>query len=201
MIQIKNNSLLQQALTHSSYAHEHKCQSYERLEFLGDAILETVISDFLYQKFPEDNEGLLTRKRAALVCAEHLAGCAQRLGLGEKVRLGRGMPEEFRKNKSLLCDVMEAVIGAIYLDAGLDYIRKFILKNIVGDYEQETLKDYKTKLQEKYPLFQISYDTTEQNEGFVAIVKINGNIIGTGTGHTKKEAQQQAAEEALKTVS
>ena len=143
---IKNKSLALQAVTHSSYAHEHKgFPNYERLEFLGDAVLETVVSNYLFQRFPADHEGLLTRKRAALVCEDYLAARAEELCLGDKVRLGRGMPADYRNNKSLLCDVMEAVIGAIYLDGGMDAAQRFIEKNILVTADEIKIKDSKTE--------------------------------------------------------
>lgn len=195
---IKNKSLALQAITHSSYAHEHKgCKSYERLEFLGDAVLETVVSNYLFQKFTNDDEGLLTRKRAALVCEDYLSARAEELCLGKKVRLGRGMPEEYRKNKSLLCDVLEALIGAIYLDGGMDATQRFIDKNILVSADKIKIKDSKSELQEKYPAEQIEYTTIEQEDGFISKVRVDGRLLGTGTGHNKKEAEKQAAAEAI----
>lgn len=194
----KNPQYLKEAVTHSSYAHEHKgCPNYERLEFLGDAVLETVVSNYLFQKFPADDEGLLTRKRASLVCEDYLSGRAEQLCLGKKVRLGRGMPEEYRNNKSLLCDIIEALIGAIYLDGGMDAAQRFIYENILVSADEITIKDSKTELQENFPAAQIEYKTTEQAEGFISEVKVDGCLLGTGIGHNKKEAEKQAAAEAI----
>lgn len=125
-------SLYEQALTHRSYAHEKHCASYERLEFLGDAVLELIVSDYLYKAFPEADEGLLSQKRAELVCEKALADKAALLGLGDKARIGKSLTEDYRQNTGLLCDLIEARIGAIYLDQGLEAAQDFVNKHILA---------------------------------------------------------------------
>ncbi len=207
----KNVKLLRQALTHSSFANQQKINpqgDYERLEFLGDAVLELVSSEFLYKENPNKSEGQLTKTRASMVCEPALAYCAKDIELNSYILLGRG--EETtggRKRDSIISDVMEAVIGAIYLDSGIDEAKKFIYRFILSDLENKILFfDSKTILQEEIQkngtAAQLSYELVgesgpEHDKEFSVKAYLNGEEIGAGKGHTKKAAQQQAAYEAL----
>lgn len=201
--------LLQQALTHSSFANEkHKKQSdNERLEFLGDAVLELVSSEFLFKNYPKMPEGELTKFRASIVCEPTLALCTQEIDLGKYLYLGKG--EDLtggRKRKSILSDALEAVIGAIYLDGGFEAARAFIHRFILVDIEHKKLfHDSKTILQE---LVQGTYKEElrylllaevgpDHDKQFTVEARMGERVIGQGTGHTKKAAEQEAAYEAL----
>ena len=202
--------LLLQALTHSSYANEKHMKKHsdnERLEFLGDAVLELISSEFLYKNYPDLSEGDLTKLRASLVCEPTLADCTTQIRLGEFIRLGKG--EDMtggRKRKSILSDALEAVIGAIYLDGGFTNAKEFILKYILTDIEHKKLfYDSKTILQE---VVQGSYDEglnyrlvkeegPDHDKSFSVEARIGEKVIGVGSGHTKKAAEQQAAYQAL----
>lgn len=208
----KNKGLLLTALTHSSYAnecHEPGCQSYERLEFLGDSILGYVTAEFLYEREPLLPEGRMTRLRAELVCETSLHKVAKAMDFGAYMRLGRG--EEHtggRERVSILADMVEAVIAAMYLDSGIDEARRFIMENILNNVEiSETHRsaDYKTELQEvvqRRADQHISYEMTgesgpDHNKLFTFRVSVNGVPLGEGSGRTKKEAEQMAASKAL----
>ena len=211
--QFRDISLLEGALYHSSYANEHRKQgieSNERLEFLGDAVLGFVSAEHLYAKHPASPEGELTRIRAALVREESLYEVATYLGLGEYLLLGKG--EELgggRTRPSILADATESVFAAVYLDGGIESARDLIHR-VLLDKEQEELveerrRDYKTKLQElaqQKPEQVLAYELAgesgpDHNKVFTMQVKLNGNVIGEGTGRTKKEAEQIAAKAAL----
>ena len=201
--------LLRQALTHSSYANEKHLKKHsdnERLEFLGDAVLELVSSDFLYKNYPDISEGELTKKRASIVCEPTLALCTEAIHLGDYLFLGKG--EDLtggRSRKSILSDALEAVIGAIYLDGGLANAKEFIDKYILTDIEKKQLfYDSKTILQEvvqgehetmSYIL--INESGPDHNKSFTVEVQIDNQVISTGTGPTKKAAEQEAAYRAL----
>lgn len=205
-----NQQLLKQALTHTSFTNEqriNKLKHYERLEFLGDAVLELVSSHFLYHEHPEMSEGELTKLRASLVCEPSLAYCARDLELGQFILLGKG--EEHtggRKRESITSDVMEALIGALYLDGGMEPAREFILKFILSDLEDKQLfYDSKTNLQE---LVQgtlkkdVCYKAVgefgpEHDKTFCVEVYMDQEMIGAGEGRTKKAAEQNAAYQAL----
>ena len=207
----RNKKLLKQALTHSSYANEKKLGKLgcnERLEFLGDAVLELVSSDVLYAKFPQIPEGELTKKRASLVCEPSLAYCARQFDLPKYLLLGRG--EDMtggRMRDSIVSDATEALLGAIYLDGGFEKAREFVLKFILNDMEHKQLfYDSKTILHE---LVQekgrqtVEYVLTKEtgpdhNKQFSVDVLINGTPAGSGTGHTKKAAEQAAAYQAIR---
>lgn len=208
--QFQDLHLLQQALTHSSYANEKKLGKLgcnERLEFLGDAVLELISSDFLYKEFPKVPEGELTKKRASLVCEPSLAFCARAFGLPDYLLLGKG--EEItggRKRDSIISDATEALLGAIYLDGGFASAKEFVLKFILNDIDSKRLfYDSKTILQEivqenkgqavQYILK--SEEGPDHDKQFTVDVLINGAVSGTGTGHTKKAAEQAAAYEAI----
>ena len=202
----KNERILSHALTHSSYANEKhwdKTRCNERLEFLGDAVLELLSSDFLFRNFPTMPEGEMTKLRASLVCEPTLAFCAEDISLGEYLFLGKG--EDLtggRKRPSVVSDAMEAMIGAIYLDGGLANAKEFVLRFILNDIEHKQLfYDSKTILQEMVQAeFKDSlvYELLKEegpvhNKTFEVCVKIGGRVIGRGIGRTKKAAEQVAA--------
>jgi len=205
----RESELLRTALTHSSYANEHSCSSNERLEFVGDSVLGMVTAAYLYRTFPELPEGRMTRLRAELVCEQSLYEVAEKLGIGESLRLGRG--EELtggRKRHSILADCVEAVIAAIYLDAGLDAARAFIdafILSKLSAVDTAPVRDYKTELQElvqKTPGRSVSYvllgeSGPDHQKRFVSAACVQGEQIGSGEGATKKEAEQMAARAAL----
>ena len=208
----RDRGLLVTALTHSSYSNERHSgdsPSYERLEFLGDSILGLVTAEFLFAHEPPLPEGRMTRLRAELVCEASLHRTALALGLGEHMRLGKG--EEHtggRERPSILADMVEAVIAAIYLDAGMDEARRFVLDKILRDAEigeDHRSADYKTQLQElvqRRSNQSIQYVLAEEsgpdhNKRFTFEVRINGEPAGSGSGRTKKEAEQMAAKKAL----
>lgn len=207
--QFQDAKLLQQALTHSSYANEKhmKHADNERLEFLGDAVLELVSSEFLFLNYPDLSEGDLTKLRASLVCEPTLAGCTAPIRLGEFIRLGKGEDQTGgRERKSILSDALEALIGAIYLDGGFTSAKEFILKFILTDIEHKKLfYDSKTILQE---YVQGNYKETlnyrlveesgpDHNKCFAVEARIGEKVIGSGSGRTKKAAEQEAAYQAL----
>lgn len=206
----QREGLLRQALTHSSYANEKhmkKGSDNERLEFLGDAVLEIVTSEFLYQKYPDKQEGELTTLRASIVCEQTLAFCTRVLSLGDYLFLGKG--EELtggRKRKSILSDALEAVMGAIYLDGGFADAKVFIDRFVLRDIEHMKLfYDSKTILQEmvqrtdsdgpEYRL--IGESGPDHNKHYAVEVYIGGRSAGTGEGQTKKAAEQEAAYQAI----
>ena len=206
----KDKRMLEQALSHSSYANEKKSgrlRSNERLEFLGDAVLELVSSHYLYARFPTSPEGVLTRRRAALVCEPALAACAREIGLDEELLLGRG--EEMtggRKKDSLTSDAMEALIGAVYLDGGMKAADKFIREFILSpEAVARAVVDYKTEFQEhmqRHAHAEIRYETAaapgaKTAEKYVSRLLLNGKEVGTGRGSSKKGAEQQAAKAAM----
>ncbi len=205
----QDKMLLRQALTHSSYSNEQKINrypDYERLEFLGDAVLELVSSDYIFHENPQMSEGELTKRRSSIVCEPALAFCARQIGLEQFILLGKG--EETtggRKRDSIISDVMEAVIGAVYLDSGIDEAKSFIGRFVLSDMEHKQLfYDAKTILQEevqkesgvlRYEL--IREEGPEHDKKFVVEVLVGDKKAGTGTGHSKKSAEQQAAYAAL----
>lgn len=205
-----NEKLIRQALTHSSYANErkiNKCGDYERLEFLGDAILEMVSSEFLFRKYPDMPEGKLTKLRASIVCEPSLAFCAKDLELGKFLFLGKGEEATGGRNRaSVTSDVMEAIIGAVFLDGGLEAAKSFIMKFILNDIEDKQLfYDSKTILQEqvqKSPGKTISYILTgeegpDHDKIFCVDVLIDGKKLASGKGKNKKSAEQEAAYKVL----
>lgn len=208
----KDSRLLQTALTHSSYANEkHKagCECYERLEFLGDSILGFCTAEFLYRSAPVISEGQMTRERAEIVCEKSLYRVASSLDLGKCMRLGRGEEATGGRNRvSVLADMVEALIAAIYLDSGLTEAKSFINRFILIPEIIEASKisdDYKTALQEKIQEqsgSRIEYVQTgetgpDHNKTFTFEVFVNGEAMGRGSGRTKKEAEQNAARDAL----
>lgn len=207
--EFRNRNLLILALTHSSYANEKKLGKAgcnERLEFLGDAVLELISSDFLYKKFTQIPEGELTKKRASLVCEPSLAYCARDFGLPQYLLLGKGEDMTGGRNRdSIVSDATEALLGAIYLDGGFASAKEFVLKFILNDIEHKQLfYDSKTILQEVVQAhgLEVEYELTgeegpEHDKKFHVIAKAGDLFVVKGTGHTKKAAQQQAAYNAL----
>lgn len=207
----KNQQLLTEALSHSSYANENKKtrRSNERLEFLGDSVLSIVVSEYLFEHFSRFPEGELTKTRASIVCEKSLHVFAKQIGLGEHLLLGKGEENTGgRERPSILADAFEALIAAIFLDGGMEAARKFILGFIPSDIKIEngdTVMDYKTVLQEiiqQNPEEKITYRLVDEqgpdhNKTFTVSVCLNSNAIGTGQGRSKKQAEQNAAKEAL----
>ena len=208
--EFRDKSLLATALVHSSFSNEHRKEQIpnnERLEFLGDAALELASSRYLYEHFPEEPEGALSKRRAAIVCEQSLAECARMIGLGDHLQLGKGEEKSNgRTRDSLLSDAFEAVIGAIFLDGGFEpaerFVRRFVMDRMSG---HPVYRDSKTRLQEtvqgrlsdqiEYEL--LSEEGPEHDKCFTVRVRIGGKAFGTGSGHSKKLAEQAAAAEAL----
>lgn len=203
-------ALLRQAMTHSSYSNEHRLNrltNNERLEFLGDAVLEIITSEFLYRKYDTLPEGDLTKMRASIVCEQTLAFCTREIELGKYLLLGKG--EDMtggRERSSIVSDAMEALIGAIYLDGGFANAKEFILKYILNDLEGKRLfYDSKTILQEmvqggqeKGIVYQlVGEEGPDHNKSFRVEVVIGGEAFGCGIGRTKKAAEQEAAYQAI----
>ena len=208
--EFRNKALLTQALTHSSYAHESEdsgIEDNERLEFLGDAVLEIAVSDYLYKNYEKSTEGELTKLRASLVCEPTLAVCAGEISLGEYIRLSHGENASGgRERKSILSDAFEALIGAIYLDGGLEQASTFIYDRLLSDIEQKQLFfDSKTRLQERvqgselgtieYELLRI--EGPDHARHYTTRVLVGGKDFGTGCGTSKKASEQEAAYKAL----
>lgn len=210
--EFKDRELLLTALTHSSYANEHRCQSNERLEFIGDSILGMVVAVHLYRSFPELPEGRMTRLRAELVCEQSLWELSVKMDFGRYLRLGKG--EELsggRERHSILADCVEAVIAALYLDGGFEVAKGFIMEHILSDLKSRSfvsVADYKTELQElvqQKPNQSIAYVLVSESgpdhmKSFTAELRVNGEALGQGEGHTKKEAEQNAAKSALELI-
>jgi len=206
-----NISLLQNALAHSSYANERwhdSLKSNERLEFLGDSVLGMLVADHLYRSFPDRPEGELTRMRADMVCERSLAQIAGRIGLGEHMLLGKGEEQGGgRSRDSILADAVESVIAACYLDGGMDAAKQFVQKFVLDHVPVKGLQnvDYKTALQEKVQQKRNQVLTyilagesgPDHDKQFRVEVTLNGEVIGTGIGSSKKRAEQDAARDAL----
>lgn len=207
----KNKELLHEALSHSSYANELKRgrNSNERLEFLGDSVLSIVVSKHLFTHFKHLPEGELTKIRASLVCEKALFEFSKKIDLGKHILLGKGEENSGgRTRPSIVSDAFEAVIAAVFLDGGMveaeKYVLSFVPKNLEAN-SSKSLHDYKTMLQEiiqKNPEERVEYVLADQtgpdhDRSFVVQVRLNSNVIGTGEGHSKKQAEQAAAREAL----
>ena len=205
-----NKKLLQNALTHTSYAYEHGVQSNEKLEFLGDSILEFVSSEYMYNKYLNLKEGQLTKVRATVVCEKSLYKIATAHNFREFLYLGKSeIKSGGNKRPAILADSVEAVIAAIFIDGGLEPAKKFIINNLKQEIEIATKhvgeKDYKTVLQEelqkngdvKIEYTIIKESGPDHNKSFEAEVALNGKILATGKGKSKKEAEMQAAKKAL----
>ncbi len=198
-----NNSLYERAFTHTSYSNEHDgCESYERLEFLGDAVLEVIISDFLYNE-KHLEEGTMTKLRASYVCEEACYTYAKDIGLDKYIRLGSG---EIDANMTILADVFESFIGAMYLDRGLEFTRTVVMDIIKKYFDKNVdfLHDYKSELQELVQTVRKSvvYDIVDErgpahDKTFVCHVLVDDIVMGTGVGSSKKAAEQAAAKMAL----
>lgn len=206
----KNPELLQTAFTHTSYANEHNIKSYERLEFLGDAIVDFLVGEYLFNNFPDLDEGRMSRVRAALVCEKALCELAVQLGIDKCMLLGNGAEQSGERNRpSILSDMFEAHIAAMYLDAGIentrDYLYSIYGKKIADAAQSGHVIDYKTMLQEKLQkngpctiVYEIvSADGPVHHCLFEMQVTANGKTLGKGSAYSKKEAQQRAAEDAL----
>ena len=207
-----NRDLLFEALSHSSFANESKrrYRSNERLEFLGDSVLSIVVSDYLFENFTDIPEGELTKTRATLVCEKALYNFGSRINLGSYIMLGKG--EEIaggRERPSIIADAFEAVIAAIYLDGGMEAAKRHIMRFLPSDVlgaAAEAYDDYKTILQEiiqRNPEERVEYRLVSEsgpdhNKSFTVRVMLNSNIIGEGTAHSKKSAEQLSAREALR---
>lgn len=214
----KNKSFLQEALTHSSYSNELKakkqiCRCNERLEFLGDAVLSAVVSEYLFERLPDMPEGELSTMRAALVQSQALASYSRSLGVGDFLYLGNGEEKNNGRNRqSTLENVFEAIVAAIYLDSGeqgFDEVKKFVLPIISSQLADSNFAhnhtDAKTELQQliqqtegdflEYKV--VSESGPDHNKIFTVSAMLNSNVIGTGEGHSKREAEQAAAREAL----
>jgi len=213
-VRFKDAALREMALTHRSFAFERELSvNNERLEFLGDAVLGLVVTDMAYRDFPDLAEGELAKLRAAIVNATALAYVARDIGLGEHLLLGKGEEMSGGRDKaSILADALEAVLGAVYLDRGLDTARKLIERlfhpRMVAYARGEGGRDYKTILQEvasselrALPEYRIAERGPDHEKEFTATVYLGGEPWGTGTGRSKKEAEQQAAHEAYRSLS
>ena len=210
----QNINLLQNALTHSSYANErwhNSLMSNERLEFLGDSVLGMVVAEYLYRTFPNRPEGELTRMRADMVCEKTLAAVAGRIELGKHLMLGNGEEQGgVRNRESILADAVECVIAAAFLDGGMSAARKFIEQFILVEVPVKKLHnaDYKTALQELVQQKEnqvLSYRLTgesgpDHDKRFDVEVSLNGNVVGIGSGSSKKRAEQMAARNALENL-
>lgn len=207
----KNKKYLNIALTHSSYSNEAsgKIKSYERLEFLGDSVLSIITSDYIFRHCPEFPEGELSKLRASLVCEKTLCGFSKTLDVGKHLKLSKGEKRSGgEKRASILADVFESITAAIYLDGGMENAKKFVLKFIVPEIKNPHIRntrDYKTDLQEivqQNPEDKIEYvlvgeSGPDHDKSFIVEVLLDENVIGRGTGKSKKEAEQKAAKEAL----
>lgn len=211
--QFSKRALLENALTHSSFANESKgqCQSNERLEFLGDAVLGMVVADHLFRTHPDLPEGELTRIRAALVCEESLALVAEQLDLGSYLRLGKGEQSGGGRARASICaDAVEAVLAAVYLDGGIGSARKIITRFILSREAagQAQSHDYKTALQELVQrengqslVYRLDKEQgPDHDKHFFVVVELNNTPVGAGDGRSKKEAEQMAAKKALETL-
>lgn len=215
-IKFNNRDLLDSALTHSSYANQFSLgynRHNERLEFLGDSVLSIIVSEHLYKKYRNKHEGKLTRIRAAVVCEQSLADMARRLKINEFIRIGKGEEMTGGRNKdSLIADACEAVIAAIYLDRGYEKARDFVLKYLVNKIDLyvsgHNFNDYKSKLQEyvqRTLLVAIKYVVSkdwgpDHDKTFEIELYLDNKCYGRGIGKSKKEAEQAAAKEALKSL-
>ncbi len=214
-ITINNKSFYNEALTHNSYSNENRLtKNYQRLEFLGDAILQMNVSEYLFKKFPNYNEGILTKYRSSMVRRESLAQISKNIGLGKFIRLGVGeLESKGYEKESILSDIYESLTAAIYLDGGIVALNKWLEATIFSKENTkdflEHVTDYKSELQEIIQLemrSQLSYSTVKQSKVeenktlFIVKVMIDGMIYGTGEGFNKKQAEQQAAKSALSKI-
>jgi len=202
-VKVKNKDLLETAFTHSSYSNEHDCENYERLEFLGDAVLELITSEYFYKQTAY-KEGEMSKIRASYVCEKALATYAKELNMTKYIKVGHGQMKNI--NDTIIADVFEAVLGAIYLDQGYEIAKEYIFKIIIPYIEshQTFLGDYKSLLQEMVQTDKKSLEYVlksesgpAHNRNFEVEVIIDNMIYGSGSGKSKKEAEQNAAKDAL----
>ena len=207
----ENPLLLETAFTHSSYVNEgkHERENNERLEFLGDSVLSVLVAEHLYRSFPKKTEGELTKLRASLVCDHSLAEFAKRISLGDQLVMGKGEANSGGRTRlSNLEDAFEALVGAIYLDGGLEQALRFVLSFLpkkIDLAQSERLQDYKTQLQEliqqnpeeKLRYVMVGESGPDHDKRFSVEVCLNSNVIGRGSGKSKKQAEQSAAKQAL----
>lgn len=209
-ITTKNIKIYEQALTHSSCANEENIESYERLEYLGDAVFELIISEYLYKKY-DYSEGVMTKLRAHYVCENALYDYSLKLNLNEYVKLGHGEEESGGRNrKATVADLFESFLGALYIDKGLGVAKEFVYKHIIPIIESEPIEligDYKSSLQELVQTDKRSLEYIIVNEEgpahkktFTVVVKIDDLIYGKGEASSKKEAEQLAAKDALSKI-
>lgn len=201
-INIENQELLLEALTHSSYSNEHNCKNYERLEFLGDAILQAITSEYFFLN-TQDKEGVMSKTRASYVCEEALAFYAKKIGIDKNIRVGNGQLNNI--NDTIIADCFESVLGVIFLEKGFNIARKYIYQTVIPYIEEKRdfLVDYKSQLQELVQTDKKSLEYEVINETgpahdktFEVVVKIDNIIYGKGIGKSKKEAEQNAALDA-----
>jgi ribonuclease-3 len=211
--EFRDPKLLQQAVTHSSYTRDKnlpRTECNERLEFLGDAFFDAIIGEELYDRFPEKNEGSLTQYRAQIVCENSLAETGRRLGVGDMLRLGKGEEQTGgRHRESIIADATEAIIGAVYKDSGYEKTRDFVLRMFAWRVEDavngKCRSDYKSAFQERVQSqgqAEITYEMLKEEgpdhaKTFYVEVRVDGTPCGRGRGHSKKEAEQHAAREAI----
>lgn len=201
-IDIENKELLLEALTHSSYSNEHDCKNYERLEFLGDAVMQAIISEYFYLN-TSDKEGVMSKTRASYVCEQALAFYAKEIGIDKNIRVGKGQLNNI--NDTIIADCFESVLGVIFLDKGFEVAKKYVYETVIPFIEakKDFLTDYKSLLQE---LVQTDKKTLEyevvgesgpaHDKTFEVDVKIDNIVYGKGIGKSKKEAEQNAALDA-----
>lgn len=202
-INIINENLYLEALTHSSYSNEHDCQNYERLEFLGDAVLEAITSEYFYLN-TTDKEGVMSKTRASYVCEQALATYSKKIGLDKCIRVGNGQINNI--NDTIIADCFESVLGAIFLEHGFEVAKKYVYKIIIPYIEEKVdfLRDYKSELQEMVQTDKksLSYEVVLEtglahDKTFEVEVSIDGIVYGKGSGKSKKEAEQNAALDAI----
>lgn len=205
----KNKNLLKEALTHTSYAYENKVKSNERLEYLGDSILEFVISEYLFLKYDNLSEGEMTKVRANVVCEDSLYEIAKRHNFSDFLLLGKSEKHSQNSKKAIMADSVEAVIAAIFLDSDVEHAKKFILDNLKDFVEIASknvgMKDYKTVLQEKLQVHgevKIKYvvlkeEGPDHDKTFIVEVSCDDKVLATGKGKNKKHAEMEAAKNAL----
>lgn len=207
----KNVDLLKKALTHTSYAYENKVESNEKLEFLGDSILEFLSSKYIYNNYPNLKEGEMTKVRATVVCEESLYKIANKHNFSDFLYVGKSeRMHQGNRKVAIMADSVEAVIAAMYFDSGLETVEKFIIENLKDEIKIASqnvgMKDHKTVLQERLQIngnVDIKYDIIKEDgpdhdKTFTAEVKLNGKVLATGEGKTKKQAEMDAADKALK---
>lgn len=201
-IDIENKELLLEALTHSSYSNEHDCKNYERLEFLGDAVMQAIISEYFYLN-TSDKEGVMSKTRASYVCEQALAFYAKEIGIDKNIRVGKGQLNNI--NDTIIADCFESVLGVIFLDKGFEVAKKYVYETVIPFIEtkKDFLTDYKSLLQELVQTDKksLEYEVTNEygpahDKTFEVDVKIDNIVYGKGIGKSKKEAEQNAALDA-----